>query len=173
MRGKSPRSVKRRSAVRHDHCPNQVASRRADMPGKRVQFDEETWHALNLLARDQMKTFQELADEAFEDLLKKHNRPVNLKDTLHMSVGRSATIYQFKPGKKAPARKKLTPAQGANASSLRRRHVRCHAWVQTGQRRRLYNGLAGLSRPLIRGALPARFKGFLGRTAEIGRKVLA
>jgi hypothetical protein len=33
------------------------------MPGKRVQFDEETWQALQLLARDQMKTFQELADD--------------------------------------------------------------------------------------------------------------
>ena len=39
------------------------------MPGKRVQFDPETWQALDLLARDQMKVFQELADEAFADLL--------------------------------------------------------------------------------------------------------
>ena len=49
------------------------------MPGKRVQLDDETWQALDLLARDQMKTFQELADEAFADLLK-NNRPVDLKD---------------------------------------------------------------------------------------------
>ena len=42
------------------------------MRGKRVQFDDETWHALNLLAHDQMKDFQELADEAFRDLLRKH-----------------------------------------------------------------------------------------------------
>jgi len=40
------------------------------MPGKRVQLDDETWQALDLLARDQMKTFQELADGAFVDLLK-------------------------------------------------------------------------------------------------------
>ena len=39
------------------------------MPGKRVQFDDETWHALDLLARDRMQDFQELADEAFRDLL--------------------------------------------------------------------------------------------------------
>jgi len=25
------------------------------MPGKRVQFDDETWQSLDLLARDQMK----------------------------------------------------------------------------------------------------------------------
>jgi hypothetical protein len=35
---------------------------------KLVGFDEETWHALNLLSRETMKTFQELADEAFRDL---------------------------------------------------------------------------------------------------------
>ena len=41
------------------------------MPGKRVQFDEETWRQIDLLGRDQMKDFQEIADEAFRDLLKK------------------------------------------------------------------------------------------------------
>jgi hypothetical protein len=44
------------------------------MPGKRVQFDDETWNALDLLARDRMQDFQELADEAFRDLLEKHGR---------------------------------------------------------------------------------------------------
>jgi hypothetical protein len=39
------------------------------MPGKRVQFDQETWNALDLLARDSMRDFQELANEAFADLL--------------------------------------------------------------------------------------------------------
>jgi hypothetical protein len=32
--------------------------------GKRIQFDDETWNALDLLARDRMMDFQELADEA-------------------------------------------------------------------------------------------------------------
>ena len=45
------------------------------MPGKRVQFDEETWRQLDLLGRDQMKDFQELADEAFRDLLTKARPP--------------------------------------------------------------------------------------------------
>jgi hypothetical protein len=56
------------------------------MPGKRVEFDEETWAALDLLARDRMMTFQELADEAFRDLLRKHNRPTGLKEALRKSV---------------------------------------------------------------------------------------
>jgi hypothetical protein len=56
------------------------------MPGKRVQFEDETWHALELLARDRMMDFQELADEAFSDLLKKHRRPTDLKTALRESV---------------------------------------------------------------------------------------
>ena len=60
------------------------------MPGKRVQFDEETWHALDVLARDRMATFQELADEAFADLLRKHGRPTDLKTALRRSAGEKA-----------------------------------------------------------------------------------
>jgi hypothetical protein len=51
------------------------------MPGKRVQFDQETW------AKDRMQDFQKLADEAFADLLRKHGRPVDLKTALRQSVG--------------------------------------------------------------------------------------
>jgi hypothetical protein len=57
------------------------------MPGKHVQFDEETWAAIDLLAQDTMAEFQELADEAFRDLLAKHGRPVGLKDQLKRSHG--------------------------------------------------------------------------------------
>jgi predicted DNA-binding ribbon-helix-helix protein len=60
------------------------------MPGKRVQFDDETWLALDLLARDRMMSFQELADEAFRDLLEKHHRPTNLKAALKQSAGMHA-----------------------------------------------------------------------------------
>ena len=56
--------------------------------GKRVVFDPATWHALDLYARDSMKSFQELADEAFSDLLKKHQRPTGLKDALRQSAQR-------------------------------------------------------------------------------------
>jgi len=62
------------------------------MRGKRVQFDDETWHALNLLAHDQMKDFQELADEAFRDLLRKHGRPLDLKEALRRSAGVSNVV---------------------------------------------------------------------------------
>ena len=60
------------------------------MPGKRVQFDDETWAAIDLLARDRMMDFQELADEAFSDLLAKHERPVGLKAALRQSAHSTA-----------------------------------------------------------------------------------
>nr|WP_291606988.1 hypothetical protein [Bradyrhizobium sp.] len=41
---------------------------------------------LKQLGRDRMATFQELADEAFADLLKKHGVPIDLKDALRKSV---------------------------------------------------------------------------------------
>jgi hypothetical protein len=70
------------------------------MPGKRVQFDEETWRQIDLLGKDQMKDFAELADEAFRDLLKKHGRPFDLRDALRRSADVSATVHGLKPGKK-------------------------------------------------------------------------
>jgi hypothetical protein len=67
------------------------------MPGKRVQFDQETWNALDLLARDSMRDFQELADEAFADLLRKHGRPVDLKDGLAAEQGLEKTANTSTP----------------------------------------------------------------------------
>jgi hypothetical protein len=66
------------------------------VPGKRVQFDQETWNAVDLLGKDSMKTFQELADEAFRDLLKKHNRPTSLKEALRKSAGATAEVIPLK-----------------------------------------------------------------------------
>jgi len=56
------------------------------MPGKRVQFDDDTWEAIEAVARDSGSSFQELVDEAFADLLKKHKQPVGLKAALKESV---------------------------------------------------------------------------------------
>ena len=56
------------------------------MRRKLIAFDEGTRRALDLLARDSMRTWQELADEAFRDLLKKHGRPTDLRTALKESV---------------------------------------------------------------------------------------
>ena len=53
---------------------------------KLIAFDDETWNALDLLARDSMLSLQELADEAFRDLLRKHNRPTDLTTALRQSA---------------------------------------------------------------------------------------
>jgi len=73
------------------------------MPGKRVQFDAETWAALDLLARDRMMDFQELADEAFRDLLRKHGRPTELMAALRQSAGVGAAVHAL-PAKKVPGK---------------------------------------------------------------------
>ena len=76
------------------------------MPGKRIQFDDETWHALNLLAHDRMQDFQELADEAFRDLLAKHDRPTDLKTALRRSVEAEREPVEKKSTERKSAAKK-------------------------------------------------------------------
>ncbi len=53
---------------------------------RRIEFDAETWHVLHKLSLDSMKSLQDLADEAFRDLLKKHRRPTTLKEMLRESA---------------------------------------------------------------------------------------
>jgi hypothetical protein len=77
------------------------------MPGKRIQFDDETWHALNLLARDRMSDFQELADEAFGDLLRKHGRVTDLKSALRESARQASNVAD---GSKKRRNRKRTDA---------------------------------------------------------------
>jgi hypothetical protein len=63
---------------------------------KLIAFDDDTFDKLKQLARDRMATFQELADEAFADLLKKHGVPIDLKDALRKSAGVSKKATQGK-----------------------------------------------------------------------------
>ncbi len=58
------------------------------MAGKRVHLDTVVLEAMTLLGADEGKSFQELADEAFADLLKKHHRPVGLHNALRQSLRR-------------------------------------------------------------------------------------
>jgi hypothetical protein len=57
-----------------------------DLVGKRLQFDRETWSAIDLMARDQMKSIEEITEEAFRDLLKKHGRSADFREQLKLSV---------------------------------------------------------------------------------------
>jgi hypothetical protein len=74
---------------------------------KLIAFDDDTFDKLTLLGRNRMGTLQELADEAFADLLKKHGIPIDLKDALRKSAAvrteRTATrTTRSKPSRKRP-----------------------------------------------------------------------
>lgn len=58
---------------------------------KLITFDDDTFDKLKQLGRDRMATIQELADEAFADVLKKHGIPIDLRDALRRSAGVSKT----------------------------------------------------------------------------------
>ena len=66
---------------------------------RRRHFDK-----LTQLGRDRMATIQELADEAFADVLKKHGIPIDLKDALRKSAAFSKTIA----AKKTPTARRKT-----------------------------------------------------------------
>jgi hypothetical protein len=69
-------------------APCRIRAGEGAEPGVRklIAFDDDTFDKLKQLGRDRMATFQELADEAFADLLKKHGIPIDLKDALRKSA---------------------------------------------------------------------------------------
>ena len=52
-----------------------------------------------------MATFQELADEAFADLLKKHGIPIDLKDALRKSARETGASAKVIPLSKRPKKR--------------------------------------------------------------------
>jgi non-homologous end joining protein Ku len=64
---------------------------------KLIAFDDDTFDKLKQLGRDRMATFQELADEAFADLLKKHGIPIDLRDALRKSARLDAETSKATP----------------------------------------------------------------------------
>lgn len=60
------------------------------MTRKIVDIEDRTFSALKLLASDRMSSLQELADEAFADLLRKHGRPTETREALKMSLAAGA-----------------------------------------------------------------------------------
>lgn len=89
---------------------------------KLIDFDDETLDKLIQLGRDRMATAQELADEAFADLLKKHGVPIDLKDALRKSVkaagpsSASSRNTAMRPASSRPARKKAHAKRSAKRS---------------------------------------------------------
>jgi hypothetical protein len=80
---------------------------------KLIAFDDDTFDKLTQLGRDRMATIQELADEAFADVLKKHGIPVDLKDALRKSAALSKTVVPKQPRSETPR----TPSRKASRKS--------------------------------------------------------
>jgi len=73
---------------------------------KLIAFDDDTFDKLKQLARDRMGTIQELADEAFADLLRKHGIPIDLKDALRRSARQTGEPTREKSSAKASRKAK-------------------------------------------------------------------
>jgi hypothetical protein len=80
---------------------------------KLIAFDDDTFDKLKQLGHDRMATIQELADEAFADLLRKHGIPVDLKDALRKSASLAKTSLAKTPLAKTPPEShvKSTPSR--------------------------------------------------------------
>jgi non-homologous end joining protein Ku len=76
---------------------------------KLIAFDDDTFDKLKQLGRDRMATFQELADEAFADVLKKHGVPIDLQDALRKSARSSASAKKPAKATEAAARRPAKP----------------------------------------------------------------
>lgn len=89
-----------------------------DTKGKRVEFDIGTWQALDVLARERMMTFQEVADEAFRDVLKKYGRPYDVRDALKKSARAADAEKALSPKRRnAPNSKRPTGGGSRRARS--------------------------------------------------------
>jgi hypothetical protein len=75
----------------------------AERVRKLIAFDDDTFDKLKQLGHDRMATIQELADEAFADLLRKHGIPIDLKDALRKSASLSKPAE--KTSRSTPPRK--------------------------------------------------------------------
>lgn len=76
------------------------------MVRKLIAFDDDTFDKLTQLGRDRMATIQELADEAFADVLRKHGVPLDLKDALRKSAKSADNKGAARPpGKSSRSRK--------------------------------------------------------------------
>lgn len=69
---------------------------------KMIHVATASHDALQTLARETGQTFQDLVDEAIADLLKKHKRPVTLKDMLRESLA-NGSKEASQPKRRRPA----------------------------------------------------------------------
>lgn len=73
---------------------------------KLLSIDSGVLQALYDLSRDSGKQLDDLFDEALRDLMKKHRRPISLKEALEQSARTSAANDRDPLPKKRPPRRK-------------------------------------------------------------------
>jgi hypothetical protein len=61
-------------------------AKQSDEVRRRIAFRNAMWHAIACIALESGRAVEQLAEEAFRDLLKKHRRPATLRDALRESV---------------------------------------------------------------------------------------
>jgi hypothetical protein len=75
----------------------------ADPPRRKlIAFDPETFSALDVYRRDSMKDWDELAEEAFRDLLNKHGRSADLRTALKRSAKQAGDVAKSEAPKDTP-----------------------------------------------------------------------
>ena len=70
---------------------------------KMIHVSMASNEALQALAAETRQSFQDLIDEAIADLLKKHKRPVTLKDMLRESIADGDKERPSRPKRRRPA----------------------------------------------------------------------
>lgn len=88
---------------------------------KLISFDDETFASLKKLGRNRMATIQEIADEAFRDVLKKHGMPRDLRDALRKSI---SSASRDGGARKVAVRKTVSKRASAPRSRLAKRKAR-------------------------------------------------
>jgi hypothetical protein len=53
---------------------------------RRIELSAQTWHALDDLSQETGRHLNDLAEEAFADLIKKRRRPRSLRDALRTAT---------------------------------------------------------------------------------------
>lgn len=62
------------------------------MSRKLVNIEGAKLRALDILARDEGKSFQDVIDEAVGDFLKKHKRPITTAEMFKQSLARKGSV---------------------------------------------------------------------------------
>lgn len=81
---------------------------------KLIAFDDDTLDKLIQLGRDRMATLQELADEAFADLLRKHGIPIDLRDALRKSAALPTAAAQTPAAPNKAKSRRAQPVKSKN-----------------------------------------------------------